>query len=64
MNRGLFSSGYGCYGNQENGVFAVSMATAVKGKNSCAYFIKLMWTSIPYYFFRKNVATRPIVSHY
>ena len=30
MNRGIFSSGYCCHGNQENGVFAVSMATVLK----------------------------------
>ena len=32
MNRGNFFSGYGRHGNQENGVFVVSMATVDKGK--------------------------------
>ena len=47
MNRGTFSSGYGCHRSQENGVFAVFMATVVKGKNYSACFRKLMQTSIP-----------------
>ena len=32
MNGGIFSSSYGCDGNQENGVFVVSISTVVKGK--------------------------------
>ena len=48
MSRGTFSSGYDSHGNQENGVFAVSTATVVKGKNSSSYFRKLMQTSIPW----------------
>ena len=47
MNRGIFSSGYVCHGNQENTVFAVSIATVVKGKTSSAYYEKLMQANIP-----------------
>ena len=45
-----FFSGYGFHGSQENGVFAVSMAMVAEGKNSSAYFRKLMWTGIPWGF--------------
>ena len=47
MNRENFCYGYGCHGKQENGVFAVSIVTVVKGKNVSTYFRKLMRTSIP-----------------
>ena len=47
MNRGNIVSAYGCHGNQENGVFVVSMAMFAKEKNSSVHFRKLMWTSIP-----------------
>ena len=46
----------------KNGVFAVSVATFVEGKNSSAYFRKLIWTSIPWEFQPK--ATCPIFSCY
>ena len=67
MNRGIFSSGYCCHGNQENGVFVVFMATVLKficlfqkanedklrvsGQSNC-------------YFLRKNVAICPIAPRY
>ena len=47
MSRGIFFSGYGSHGNQEDAVFFISMVTIAKGKNSSAYFRMLMWTSIP-----------------
>ena len=47
MNGGIFSSSYGCDGNQENGVFVVSISTVVKGKISSAYFREPIYTSIP-----------------
>ena len=34
INRGILFSGYICHGNQESGVFVVSIATVVKGKVS------------------------------
>ena len=53
-------SGYGCHRRQENSVFAVSMATVVKGKN---YSLRVSAQS-NHYFLRKNVATHPIVPDY
>ena len=61
MSRGIFFSGYGSHGNQEDAVFFISMVTIAKGKNSSAYFRMLMWTSIPWEFQTK--ATIKKMSH-
>ena len=67
MKRGIFSFGNGCHGNQENGVFAVSMATIVKGKkflclfqkaNVGKYSLRVSFQSNHYF------TTCPIVPHY
>ena len=42
MDRGIYFSGYGCHAKQENSVSAVSMTAFTNGKNSSAYFRKLM----------------------
>ena len=69
MNRGIFSSGYCCHRNQENGVFAVSMATVLKficlfqKANEDKHLLKVSAQS-NCYFLRKNVAICPIVPRY
>ena len=69
MTRGIFSSGYCCHGNQENGVFALSMATVPKficlfQKAYEEKHLLRVSAQSNCYFLRKNVAMCPIASRY